>query len=266
MKENIPITPQEEALSFSKYYHMDFTPVPEYKKALITGDPCAVSEALPIVERNKLFEPGYLPVESGFCVMDDGTGFMANLTPMPGVTEEMFDWWFAWHGWGPLRYTVWNPYDHFSAVSLNFAHAHNESLSWKERYWNTTHLVKEDIGPAVEDIFINFRQPKEFGYEEEKIGTPLCSTLVCGNAGSTTSPNGVVVMTHFLRPVEGGSELRTRFWMGWQMVAGRPVKMIPDGVSIPLEVVRATFDHNVREFNHLATILPKIYEDEHDRF
>jgi len=30
--------------------------------------------------------------------MEDGTGYIANLVYMPGVTVDMFDWWFAWHG------------------------------------------------------------------------------------------------------------------------------------------------------------------------
>lgn len=266
MRAKIPISLEEEKLSISKYYHMDFSPIPSDKEAILARGPCAPAEALSIFDRGRLFEPGYLPVETGGCVMEDGTGFMANLTPMPGVSAEMFDWWFAWHGWGPLRYTVWNPYDHRSAVSLNYGHAHDRKLSWKERYWNTTHLVEENVGPGFEQIFINFRQPKELGYEEERIGTPACATLVCGNAGSIHSDRGIVVLTHFLRPVEGGSELRTRFWLGWQIIAGRPVKMIPDGASLPWQVVHDTLAHNIREFNHLAHILPQIYAEERDHF
>ncbi len=35
--------------------------------------------------------------------MEDGTGYIANLVYMPGVTVDMFDWWFAWHGLGEFR-------------------------------------------------------------------------------------------------------------------------------------------------------------------
>ncbi len=266
MREKLPITAEEEKLSISKYYHMEFSPVPADKTAVLAGGPCDPRQALSIRDRNRLFEPGYLPVETGCCVMEDGTGFMANLTTMPGVTAEMFDWWFAWHGWGPLRYTVWNPYDHRSAVCLNYGHAHQPGLSWRERYWGTTHLVEENVGPGFEKLFINFRQPKELGYDEDKIGTAACSTLVCGNAGSISSGEGTVVLTHFLRPVEGGSELRTRFWMGWQIIGGRPVKTIPDGMAMPTQVPYDTLEHNIREFNHLAHILPRIYAEEKDRF
>ena len=55
------------------------------------------SLALKIEDRNKLFEPGYLPCEIGYCVMEDGSAYLANRTEMPGVTPEMFEWWFAWH-------------------------------------------------------------------------------------------------------------------------------------------------------------------------
>ena len=267
MKEKIRITSEEEKLSISKYYHMDFSKVPDEKLKILESGPCDPAKALNIIDKNLLFEAGYLPVETGYCVMEDGTGFMANLTPMPGVTAEMFDWWFAWHAMGPLRYTIWNPYDHKSATVLNYAHARCSELTYKEKYWNVTHVIEENTGgPDFETIFINFRKPSEIGYEEDKIGTSACSTLVCGNAGSIYSPNGVIVMTHFLRPTPEGSELRTRFWMGWHIINGRPVKMIPDGVRIPEIAVYNTLEHNIREFTHLANILPQVFEEEKNNF
>ncbi len=47
--------------------------------------------------------------------------------------------------------------------------------------------------------------------------------LVCGNVlvyGNENMNDVPVVMTHFLRPVADGSELRSRFWFGWQIIDG----------------------------------------------
>ncbi|MNN70805.1 hypothetical protein D3C81_1866840 [compost metagenome] len=73
-------------------------------------------------------------------------------------------------------------------------------------------------------------------------------------------------MTHMTRDVEGGIELRSRFWLGYQIVNGQPVKVIPDGLVLPIEVTKGLFAHNLKEFTHLATILPKIYAEEKDNF
>ncbi len=95
--------------------------MPEKNLQAARSGPVDVSKALKIQDRNRLFEPGYLDTETGYCIMDDGTGFVANLLQMPGVTGEMFDWWFAWHGLGELRYSIWDPEDHYDARSLDKA-------------------------------------------------------------------------------------------------------------------------------------------------
>ena len=226
MGTKIPITPEQEALPISKYYHREPAPIPAEKLALLAKGPCDPGCALDIHHRNDLFLPGYLPVETGYCVLEDGTGFVANHTAMPGVTAEMFDWWFAWHGCGPLRYTIWDPEDHTGAVSLNYGQARCAALSMKERYWGTTHIIREDIGMGADELFASFREPRELGYEQDKIGTDACSTIVCANSGTTRSAQMSVVMTHFLRSVPGGSELRTRFWMGWHIISGKALSRI----------------------------------------
>ena len=81
-------------------------------------------------------------------------------------------------------------------------------------------------------------------------------TIVC--AGNEKSPT---IMCHFMRPVEGGCELRSRFWMGWHVIGGKPVKMIPDGVRLPLDGVKSLLTHNIKEFTNLAAILPEVYSE-----
>ena len=73
-------------------------------------------------------------------------------------------------------------------------------------------------------------------------------------------------MVHFLRPVEGGCELRTRFWMGYSVIDGKPVKILPDGVRFPDIPLKALLMHNIKEFTNLAAILPDVYAEYHDKF
>lgn len=73
-------------------------------------------------------------------------------------------------------------------------------------------------------------------------------------------------MTHFLRPVEGGSQLQSMFWFGYQIIDGKAVKCIPDGVTIPKEGPMCLLNHNVKEFSNLAKILPELYAQEKDHW
>lgn len=69
-------------------------------------------------------------------------------------------------------------------------------------------------------------------------------------------------MTHFVREIPGGIELRSRFWIGYGLVDGRLVKLVPDGVSVPEEVPMGLFTHNLKEFGHLAAILPRLRREQ----
>lgn len=110
------------------------------------------SLALRIEDRNDLFRPGYLECETGYCIMEDGSGYLANHTFMPGVTREMFEWWFAWHSVEDLRYRIWDPEDHYYARNQNMERVLDASLPMRERTWGTQHVILEDIGSGTDFI------------------------------------------------------------------------------------------------------------------
>ena len=114
---------------------------------------------------------------------------------------------------------------------------------------------------------MEFRYPHELGYEEEKVGTDACAALICANGHGPVPGQGVAaIMTHFVREIPGGIELRSRFWIGYGLVDGRLVKLVPDGVSVPEEVPMGLFTHNLKEFGHLAAILPQVYAENKDNW
>ena len=256
----VPVTEEEkETELYKKWFLRDMTPAPKWRYTEVV-EPVDPAIAFGAEDMNKLFDDGYLPFEKGWCILPNGCGVLANITQMPGVTPEMFDWWFAWHGVKPLRYKIWDHEDHYYCQTRNLDIALNENLSMKERYWNTVHDVKEDCNLGVENIVISFRKPTDIGFDEEKWKN-FKGTIVC--AGDDKSP---CVMVHFLRPVEGGCELRTRFWFGYSIIGGKPVKILPDGVNWPDIPLKGLLLHNIKEFTNLAAILPDVYAEYHDKF
>ena len=255
----VPVTEEEKAGPLYKYFVRDMAEADPALYAAVAS-PADPAKAIGPEEMNRLFDDGYLDLELGYCNLPGGGAVLCNKTFMPGVTPEMFDFWFAWHGCEAMRYKIWNHHQHYSVETLNPERAMDKSLSLKERYWDTTHHVYEDCGNGPQNIYINFRNPVDIGFDPEKLKN-FKGTIVC--SGNEKSPS---IMVHFLRPVEGGCELRSRFWMGYHVVNGKPEKMLPDGFRIPLDGVKSLLMHNIKEFTHLASILPEVYAEFIDDF
>lgn len=266
----VPVNDDDKKKSYYKYFTRPMAAGPKERFDAITDSPLDNSLALRIQDRNRLFEPGDLPGPFGWWQLEDGTALIANQTLFPGVTGEMFDWWFAWHPIDRLRYGIWDPEDHFDVYLEDKQKALDMSKSMRERHWGSVHYVWEDIGMGSTDLLkINFKRPRELGYDESRMDSDVCNALVCANCrtfGSAERPDVPVVMTHFLRPAPGGSELRSHFWFGWQIIDGEPVKCIPNGVQVPAIASKSLLSHNVVEFSNLAALLPEVYAEEKDNW
>lgn len=269
-KIKVPISMKDKKKSYYKYYAEDVYMGEKEQYEKISKEPSENSLALHINDRNNLFADGDLPCEFGWWLMDDGTALIANKTFMPEVTGEMFEWWFAWHPIDRFRYACWDNEDHYDVYLDDPKKAVDMSLSMRERHWDSIHNVWEDIGTGNIDLLrIHFKNPADMGYDHNKIDTRYCNALICSNVtilGNENMNDIPVVMTHFLRPCEGGSILRSRFWFGWQILDGKAVKSIPDNVKIPAQGPICLLNHNVKEFSNLARILPSIYREEKDNW
>lgn len=269
MSKRVPVTEEDKQKSYYKYFEQEMAPAAPEKYGLMARGPISPDKVLQFKDRNRLFEPGYFEEEIGWCVLPDGTGYLANLTKMPGVTTEMFDWFFAWHGLDNLRYKIWDPEDHYEAVTQNRIKALDPDLTYKERLWDTTHEILEDTGMGPDRIVINFKYPGDVGFNADLIGTEACSSIVCGKGFGKGQPPFAApstFMTHFVREIDGGIELRSRFWMGWTYENGRDKRAIPADARFPDIAVMSLAMHNVKEFTNLAAILPSLYAEEKDNW
>lgn len=253
------LTEAERGRSYAKYFYQPMAPAAEEVIELLDKGPIDPTLATPIERRNDLLKPGYLPTEIGYCVMPDGTGFVAVLTKMPGVTGEMLDWWFVWHGLESLRYKIWNPDEHFDVrVAEGLDRRLNTKLSLRERYWGTTDFVCQDHGFGPERLYISFMSPEDFGYDMDLFRPPNAVTAICANMGLREPKVPTGCNTHLAREIPGGIELRSRFWLGWNIHNKQPVRVAE---RVPLDRARKLAYHCAKEYANLAAILPKVYEE-----
>ncbi|KAK7569202.1 hypothetical protein IWX91DRAFT_328667 [Phyllosticta citricarpa] len=162
-------------------------------------------------------QPGYLQMENGWTVGQDGTLMIAVRTAIPEITGEMLDWWFGWHQVDSARYKLWNP------VAHQYAWRFPEQLDWAnksyvQRYIGTFSQIDEYIGQDANKITIAFVEPQELGFrremfEESGVETVVVGQIIFGHTNSTDQNIGQYLV-HQVRLMDDGSrELRSRFFL-----------------------------------------------------
>jgi hypothetical protein len=254
------LTVSEKAKPYAKYFYRPMVPPPKETMEFLSRGPIDPAVALPIHQRNDMLKPGNLPAERGYCVMPDGSGFVAMVTKMPGVTSEMINWWFAWHGLESLRYKIWDPDDHLAVHVLekDLKRRLDLGLNTRERNWGTTDVVDEDVGTGTVVLYISFMSPEDYGYDMNQFRAPNVLTAVNANSGIMEPRTPLITFSHVAREIPGGIELRSRFWLGWNIIDKKPVKVAD---RVPLELVKGLAYHCPKEYTNLAAILPRVYEE-----
>jgi hypothetical protein len=262
MAKLIPTTQDEKRLAYYKYYETGLPEIPAEKLAL-AQTPQSVGRGIPFEQKDDfILQPGdkdYCYV--GFGENPDGTAYAANQTFFPDGTPEMLEWWFVWQGVGPdLRYRLWDPEDHYFSKIAEVEQALEESMPLRERIWNTTHYVVEDIGLGPMPVNLHFMNPVEFGFSKDLLWREGCESLV--------SIGGIPAsVCHKARKVEGGIIVDSYFWVGYVFGQnGKICKMDTTQMPVPATVVaKALYSHNLREMGKLAEVLTSLYAEEGGR-
>ena len=210
-----------------------------------------------------LAEDGYQEVESGFAQYDDGSVHVAILTPMPGVSPKMWDWWFGWHGSSNSRYKLWHPKAHISAV-------------WEDgkddmAYIGRNSLVKEYIGNNLLHAAVQFKSPVEFGIPTAAVTDKDKAVYICARIGHPTQPVDYGYLIHQIRATSEGAEMRSRFWLGGRYAGLRQSGVLASALSgifrklrsLPANFGTDMLAHCAEEMNHLAAFLPELYAKYH---
>lgn len=264
-----PLTEDELSRGYVNMLDRPMARVPDDIMSAIESGPIDPAEALPFEEKNRLLEPGYLAKETGYCRLPDGSCYAAVLTRMPGVTGEMIDWWFAWHGLEGLRYRIWYPGAHFGSSVSDRTRVMNESLPYRDRYHHVTHYVTEDIGIGPDLLSIKFLPPADFGFDTARFKKAGVATAICTRVGSVPKKAEHTDMCHLVRNVKGGVEMRSRFWIGRRMKVTMfsetsPVNRAANTKAMRLAMIPKDTPykmalHCAQEYNNLAEILPGLF-------
>jgi DAPG hydrolase PhiG domain len=121
---------------------------------------------------------------------------------------------------------------------------------------------------ARTDLPIRFVEPASLGFADPTLDDPEQATIVCARTGLGDLPIDVGYLAHHVRRTDGGSEMRSRFWIGGPYAAGRNSALgtvIAQAARLfmrPSEAdARALLVHCAEEMRHLARFLPALYAE-----
>lgn len=235
---------------YAKYWNPVMSPLQEQTQSGVVHGTFAQDLGFDISNVDMLLEPGYLPLENGYTLInDDNTYFVACLTKMPGVTAEMIEWWFGWHPQENQRYKLWHPQAHV-AIGTPEMHGDNPNLTNAEKYM-TTHYATEFMGTHATSLAIEFSPPTDYFIAEDLL-IHNTTAILTARIGIANIPNVTIgYIVHQIRE-HGTTEMRSRFWLGGE------------GVPLPDDFGRNVLVHCGMEMNHLSSFLPQLFADYHD--
>lgn len=247
---------------YARFHDPVMAPLPAHVREALALGPVSPDQLPGRDSAPDLLNPGYGPRETGYALCPDGSARVFVLTDMPGVTPAMWDWWFGWHGCDPQRYRLWHPQAHVQA-------RWSDGLSDEDRYIGRTSNVVEYIGTRRRRFSIRFIPPAEAGLDESRLAAQG-EVAICARAGLTGLPVDASWMIHQLRPVPGGCEMRSRFWMAGPNLtlpwlpgrAGDRIGRMLGRLARPsARDAEALLVHCAEEMNHLAARLPALYAE-----
>jgi hypothetical protein len=128
--------------------------------------------------------------------------------------------------------------------------------------------VVEYVGHELLSLTIRFVAPASMGLDEERL-RQQGEVAICARGGIAGTPMETGWLIHHLRPVDGGCEMRSRFWLGGRNVCARGMD---NALGKALGAMAAHFNplsatqgaellvHCAQEMSHLAQLLPDLYQ------
>ena len=258
------LTAEELAHPLAKYWYSR-APVAVDVLAAINSGPIEESAVLAWEDRGELIDADHRYAENGWRTMDDGSGYVAVRTFFPGATPEMIDWWFEWaQAEEDIRYKIWYPGAHYAMAEAPTPGA--PDYKNPKPYWGKSRFPVEDVGIGVAQLRLDFVSPGDFGFAQ----LPDNATMLAVRVGLANGLLKTTDMIHYVRPVQGGLEMLSRFWIG------REFEAMPGGFGLLAPLANTRFIkrrlvpenlpkelalHCANEYSQLASFLPELYRD-----
>jgi hypothetical protein len=254
---------------YAAYYQPQMGGLPSHAQAALLTGPVAAPLLPRLSDAPQLLLTPETELENGFGFQEDGTLHVAIRTELPDVTPEMIDFWFGWHSAEPARYKLWHPRAHVHAQWESAESPQQAQSKGRARYVGRVSFVDEYLGSRLQQVAIGFLSPATLGFDESLLADPQQATVVAARISFASAPLDVGYLVHHVRKIAGGSEMRSRFWLGGSHASVRagglrmrvPSQLARRIRAPSIEEGRDLLVHCSQEMSHLARFLPKLYAE-----
>lgn len=246
---------------FGKFFKPEMAPLPSHVVEALQHGLQGGMALSALDDAGSVADDGYQQTENGYGILEDGSYQVSVRTDMPGVTPAMWSWWFGWHGCDTRRYKLWHPRAHLSAA---WKDGDDGGRQGARRYIGRWSLISEYIGSTMFSGAIQFVEPAAMGCPPDSDD----AVAICARLGAADAPVDVGWFVHHVRSTHGGSEMRSRFWMGGPHIAVRKAPGVASRAMRPIASrilgnpeagARNLLVHCAQEMNHLAGFLPELH-------
>ena len=261
------LSPEERQMSIAKYYDLPFHTLDPVRMQILNAGPIdPKSITLPERLTDLLRLEGYVPgSDYGYCMLEDGAGFVATYNVFHNCTMEMLKWWFPWlntkpanmpAGKGNIKYKVWCPFGHF-----DHGVAKDGDGNLVPRAVEALDLTLE--GDPVDNIYMHDLDPLDFGLTPERKAQLDAADCTYGISYETFDYPGMHLCMSMMRPCPtGGIEAFGREWMGYGVRDGKIVR--EPRTPVDEAFLKKVVIHCSCEMQHLDQILPALYAEYKD--
>lgn len=262
-----PLSPEERQMSIAKYYDLPFQELDPVRMQILNASPLNPAVVTKPENLLDLLRPaGYAPgSDYGYCMMPDGSGFVATYNVFHNCTMEMLNWWFGWlnthsanmpEGKGNIKYKVWCPYGHF-----DHGMATDPEGQLVARAAEALDLGTDNDPP--DNIYMHPVDPISLGLPPERLQAIEAAGCTCSVSYETFDYPGMHLCISMMRPCPtGGIEALGREWMGYGIRDGKIVR--EPATPVDEAFLKKVVIHCSCEMQHLDFLLPKLYAEYKD--
>lgn len=260
-----PLSAEERQMSIASYYDIPVQPLGPLHRMLLDRGPLDHRHVTRAEQVTQLFRPsGYTGSDYGYCMMEDGSGFLATYTVLHNCTMEMLGWWFRWmntkpanmpEGRGNLKYKIWCPYGHFDHETVLAPDGSVVSCA-------TEALDLGLEGDQPERIYMHSLDPCDFGLSHAQKAALDAAEVSYSMSYETFDTPGMHLCMSMIRPCPtGGIETLGREWIGYGVQDGKIVR-VPE-TPVDEHFLKKVVTHCTIEMQRLDVILPDLYQTYH---
>ena len=210
------------------------------------------------------------PKSSGYCMLENGGGYLTVKSTLPGVTKEMLQWMVALPGLEPVHYMAINGETHHSsAVSEPDGEKIGRSfLTMEEKSQGISVYTVDLIGGELQDTITYYLSPADQGLSPERYvrsGVVTIGGTVLRQLHSETDPQkkSLNIMVSIVRDREDGVEVQTHLWAGYKLLRRQAKRFDANGIQPTEESLGVLANHIADEWAQIGHVLPELYREVH---